>query len=179
MSAFSFYATKVMTTGHGGMILSKSNSLLDKIRDFMKYDSREEYKQSFNFRMTDFQAALGRSQLSSLEDFIAKRREIAKQYNNELKSNNAIKIPSRHKESIYFRYIIETKNADKFIEKISRTGIECKKPVFKPLHQYLHLDRKDFPCTEKAYKRCVSVPIYPSLKKSEADYIIKKIAETR
>lgn len=175
LSVFSFYATKVFTTGHGGMILSKSEKLLDKLKDFMQYDNRQEYKESFNFRMTDFQAALGRSQLLRLENFIKKRREIAEEYDKSFRNQSSIKVPSRPEESIFFRYILEIEEVDKFIEIMSEKGISCAKPIFKPLHHYFNLDKNNFPNTERAYEHNVSIPIYPSLKDDEVKYVIDKV----
>ena len=176
LSIFSFYATKVMTAGHGGMVLSSSEEKLNTLRSFMQYDNRKEYSRSFNFRLTDFQAALGRRQLSRLDAFIAKRRKIAGRYNDSFRDVNGIRIPCRAEGSIYFRYIIEIENANECIEKISKQGLECKKPVFRPLHHYLGLDTKDYPNTERAYKRNVSIPIYPALTESEIKYVINRIA---
>lgn len=176
LSVFSFYATKVMTTGHGGMVLSSSEQMLDNIRNLMRYDNREKYSHSFNFRLTDFQAALGRSQLLRLDDFVARRRKIAARYDERLRNVDGIKIPCRGQGSIYFRYIIEVEDADKSIEKMSQHNLDCMKPVFKPLHRYLGLDPNSYPNTERAHKRNVSIPIYPALKESEIEYIIDTIA---
>jgi perosamine synthetase len=175
LSVFSFYATKVLTTGHGGMVLSDSEIKLDKLRDLTLYDNRNKYSQSFNFSLTDFQAALGRSQLSRLDDFLAKRREIAARYNNSFQDIDSIIVPPRPEGSIYFRYVIELESADDFIEKISKCGVNCRKPVFKPLHHYFNLNKNDYPNTERAYQQCVSVPIYPSIKEGEIESVIKKI----
>jgi len=177
LSIFSFYATKVLTAGHGGMILSSSQETLNTLRDFMQYDNREEYGRSFNFRLTDFQAALGRSQLYMLDSFIAKRREIAGRYDSSFRNVNGIGIPSRAKRSIYFRYIIEARDANEYIEKVSKKGVECRKPVFRPLHHYLSLDAEDYPNTERAYKHNVSIPIYPTLKDNEIEYVINTIGD--
>jgi len=179
LSVFSFYANKVLTTGHGGMILSSSEKLSDKLRDFMKYDNRREYKESFNFRMTDFQAALGRSQLLRLDDFIIRRREIAREYNNSFKNQKNIRVPSRPEESIFFRYILEVNDVDKFIETISEKGISCAKPIFKPLHHYFNLDKTQFPNTERAYNHSFSIPIYPALKDEEVNYVVEKVKAFR
>ena len=179
LSVFSFYATKVMTTGHGGMILSKSEELLDRLKDFMQYDNREFYKESFNFRMTDFQAAVGRSQLSRLPDFIKRRREIAKIYDESFKNHENLKVPSRSKDSIFFRYILEVENVDKFIGEMSKENISCAKPIFKPLHHYLSSDKNNFVNTEKAYKHNVSIPLYPALKDDEVKYVVEKVKAFR
>lgn len=179
VSVFSFAATKMMTTGHGGMVLSSSEKIIKKLKDCMHYDNRRGYSPSFNFRMTDFQAALGRSQLSRLEGFIEKRKQIAKRYNEGFKYCRDMKVPKRSKESLYFRYILHLEDANKFIKKIAKEGISCAKPVFKPLHRYFGLDKKNFPNTEKAYKECVSVPIYPSMDEDKISYVIDKINSIR
>lgn len=175
LSIFSFYSTKVMATGQGGMVLSSSKEKLKKMKDFMQYDNRKKYHQSFNYRLTDFQAALGRSQLSRLEQFIDERRNIAKIYNRNFKNVKSIKIPERTKESIFFRYILEVNNVDNFIREMSKKGIGCAKPIYKPLHYYFNLDKKYLQNTEKSFKGCVSIPIYPLLKESEINCIIKTI----
>lgn len=74
----SFYATKVITTGEGGMILSNSEEMLNKIRDLRDYDEKKHFKVRFNYKLTDFQASLGISQLKKLTSWIEKRRQIAK-----------------------------------------------------------------------------------------------------
>lgn len=176
LSVFSFYATKVMTTGHGGMVLSSSEQMLDNIRDLMRYDNREDYSHSFNFRLTDFQAALGRSQLARLDDFVAKRRSIAAGYDSRLRNIDGIEIPSREKGSIYFRYIIEVEDANRFIQRMSQHNLDCMKPVFKPLHRYLGLNSGDYPNSERAHRHNVSIPIYPALEENEVEHIINTIA---
>ncbi|MBM4272745.1 MAG: DegT/DnrJ/EryC1/StrS aminotransferase family protein, partial [Deltaproteobacteria bacterium] len=77
LSIFSFYATKMIATGEGGMVLSDDESLLEKIRDLRDYDEKELYTVRYNYKMTDFQAAFGISQLKKLFSFIKRRKEIA------------------------------------------------------------------------------------------------------
>jgi perosamine synthetase len=165
LSIFSFYATKVLTTGHGGMVLTDSKELLEALEDLTRYDCRPEYRESYNYSMSDFQAALGRSQLRRLGQFIEKRRQIAARYGKILADcgQNA----SRCDGEIFFRYIIETDSPDKFIEKMGGFGVACAKPVFMPLHNYLGLDEGDFLNTVSAQKKAVSVPIYPSMSEEE------------
>ena len=83
-----------------------------------------------------------------------------------------VKVLERSKGCIYFRYILEVAEPDKFIVEASKMNIQCRKPVFRPLHSYLGLDNMNFPNTENAYNHCVSVPIFPSLKENEIEYII-------
>jgi perosamine synthetase len=86
IAIFSFYATKVMATGEGGMVTSKSPEIIERIRDLKTYDGKEADKVRYNYKMTDVQAALGEVQLGRLDDFIEQRRKIARQYVKHLKS---------------------------------------------------------------------------------------------
>ena len=85
LSIFSFYATKMICTGEGGMILSNSKELLERIRDLHNYDFKPDYKVRYNYKLTDLQAALGISQMNHLPHFIKKRQQIAGIYNKEFK----------------------------------------------------------------------------------------------
>jgi len=166
-----FYATKVLATGQGGMVLTNSEELLEKLRDLTKYDRRKEYSVSYNYSLTDFQAALGRSQLKRLDLFINRRREIAGIYNKVFKEVGQV-LP-KTENNIFFRYIVEVENLDRYIEEMRKLEVDCAKPVFKPLHQYFNIESKEFPNTEKAYNRAISIPIYPSMRDKE----IKQVCE--
>ena len=171
LSICSFYATKVLATGQGGMVLTNSEELLEKLRDLTKYDRRKEYSVSYNYSLTDFQAALGRSQLKRLDLFINRRREIAGIYNKVFKEVGQV-LP-KTENNIFFRYIVEVENLDRYIEEMRKLEVDCAKPVFKPLHQYFNIESKEFPNTEKAYNRAISIPIYPSMRDKE----IKQVCE--
>lgn len=172
LSTFSFRATKVMTTGHGGMVATNSKEMLAKLRDLAKYDELDEYHVSHNYLLTDFQAALGRSQLKRLGSFIERRREIAKTYDEVFKGmrQNVRAVG----EGIIFRYVVDVENADRYIEAMREQGVFCARPVFKPLHQYIVADG-EFPNTERAMSSTVSIPIYPSLSDEEIEYVCKAV----
>lgn len=175
LAVFSFYTTKLLTTGHGGMVLARSRTKLDTMRDLMQYDNRREYRQSFNLRLTDFQAALGRSQLSQLNTFIERRRQIAALYDDYFAQVKTVSVQPRAFGSVYFRYIVQVQDTDTWIAKMRRQGVDCKRPVYKPLHRYIGLDASNFPNTEGAQKHNVSLPIYPSLSEHEIDCIIDAV----
>lgn len=177
LSVFSFYATKMLATGHGGMVLARSESMLSTLRDLTQYDNRAEYRPSFNFRLTDFQAALGRSQLRRLDEFIARRRRIAALYDERLNSARDMAVTARSGESVYFRYLAQVEDADAWTRTMHRRGVDCQKPVYKPLHQYVGLDPRQFPNAERAYKHNVSIPIYPALSQEEVEHTIRVITE--
>ncbi len=172
-SIFSFYATKLISTGHGGMMTTNSKAVLQRARDLLRFDKRKDYKVRFNYNMTDFQAALGISQLDKLNEFIEKRISIAEYYTKRF-ACLPVKLPAA-KDHIYYRYIVRIdKGPSSFIRHFKNKGIEAKMPVFKPLHRYLGLDKKDFPETEKAFKESISIPIYPDMDDSTKE----KIADT-
>jgi perosamine synthetase len=177
LSVFSFYATKVLACGEGGMILSDSEDLISKIKDLREYDNKDDYRLRYNYKMTDIQASLGLSQLSSLEKFIAKRKEIASLYFEEFK-NCDFSLPAwkKGKEHIYYRFVIKTKDdTSGYLEKFQQKGIMCRRPVYKPLH--LYLKQAGFPNSSEAWQKAFSIPLYPSLKDKEIEKIINVVKE--
>src|SRR5579883_2046260 len=85
VSICSFYATKLLTTGEGGMLLSDSDTLVRRARDLRDYDDRADATLRYNYKMTDFQAALGVSQLGRLPQFLARREALAARYEAALR----------------------------------------------------------------------------------------------
>ncbi len=180
LSIFSFYATKVMTTGEGGMILSSSKKLLRRIRDLRDYDNRKDYHLRFNYKMTDLQAAVGIAQMAKLPFFINRRREIASIYSREFSGLGfPFPEPTPVNQPIYYRFILKIKKTLGLIMKESeKNGVICGKPVDIPLHRYLKLDRTDYPQAEFAVRSALSIPIYPELNDDEVKqivFVIKKI----
>jgi dTDP-4-amino-4,6-dideoxygalactose transaminase len=175
-AVFSFYATKVMTTAEGGMVVSDSKDLIDSVRDLREYDNKDKYKIRFNYKMTDIHAAIGLVQLSRIEEFIRRRRAIAKSYDQAFESID-LQLPTREQGHIYFRYVLGLgSDAGSWIRKLKGEGIGCARPVYRPLHQYLGL--KGFGRTEKAWKESLSIPIYPSLTEEDVDRVVKGLINT-
>ena len=167
---FSFYATKVLATGEGGMVLSNSSEIIERIRDLKAYDQKEADTIRYNYKMTDVQAALGEVQLSRLGDFIECRRKIARRYFNAFESCQ-LKLPAEDPEHIHYRFVIGlAADCDSFLKKLARRGIGCARPIFLPIHRHLKLD--GFPLTDKIWKTALSIPIYPSLTDSEIQKVI-------
>ena len=174
LSIFSFYATKMIATGEGGMVLSNNESLTEIIRDFRDYDEKEHYNVRYNYKMTDIQAALGISQLNKLSFFIEKRKNIADIYHHECQ-NCGFETPvvPSERDHIYYRYVLLLDQADQFIDKMTQGGVACRRPVFKPLHRYLSLS--GYEITDWLWERAVSIPIYPSLTDNEISKIIEAV----
>jgi dTDP-4-amino-4,6-dideoxygalactose transaminase len=175
LAVFSFYATKVITTGEGGMVVTDSAELLERIRDLHHYDQRQDYKVRYNYKMTDLQAALGRIQLGRLPQLVARRQMIAQRYLAELKDFNlGLPHPYHDREHIFYRFIIQPEgDAADGIAALKRMGIDCARPVYRPLHHYL--GQGGFPRAETVWKRAVSLPIYPSLGDDDVQRIINGV----
>ena len=174
LSIFSFYATKVIAAGEGGMVLSDNEQLIATIRDLRDYDEKDDFAVRHNYKITDIQAALGISQLKKLSLFIQKRRDIADKYGRIF---NDLKIPApfvpKDRGHIFYRYVVLLENAERFMEAMMKRGVTCRRPVFKPLHRYLGLS--GYATTDLIWERAVSIPIYPSLTDEEVGLIIDSI----
>ncbi len=174
ISIFSFYATKLITTGYGGMAVSDSKELLDKIRDLNEPNKSQNYKIRYNYKMSELQAALGINQLKNLRNFIKKRKDMARAYTLALSCYN-LELPAKKddRDRVFYRYVIKTKNAAFIKKHLKKNGIEVIPPVYKPLHRYLLMDKSNFPNTERVYREVISLPIYPALKKEELLKVIR------
>lgn len=173
LAVFSFYATKVMATGEGGMVVSRDRDLISRIRDLRDYDNRPDYRVRYNYKMTDMQAAMGRSQLERLKGFILRRREIAAMYDNALNRLN-LRLPVKTPGCIFFRYVVGVHgDIDRWIEHSARQGITCARPVHRPLHGYLGLTGYEH--THATWLSALSIPIYPSLTNEETGRVINAL----
>jgi len=175
IAIFSFYATKMLATGEGGMIVSRSQELLDRVRDLREYDEKEDNQIRYNYKMTDMQGALGLSQLSQLETFISKRRAIARTYTDRLNALPLI-LPGEYEESthIYYRYVIRiSQGRAPYHDLMTHRAAAYRRPVYRPLHTYVNLT--GFPNSDQAWQEALSIPIYPSLSDEEIDLILTTI----
>lgn len=179
MTVCSFYATKLLTTGEGGMVLTDDIAVAEALRDLRDYDNRDVYQQRFAYKMTDVQAAIGRVQLRRLPGFIARRREIAGRYARELEGP-PIELPDLENH-VFFRYVIRADRRETLAEALARYGVDAKRPVYRPAHQYFKQgDNRarlaaSYPCADDAHARALSLPIYPSLLDSDVDTVINSI----
>ncbi|HUU81829.1 MAG TPA: DegT/DnrJ/EryC1/StrS family aminotransferase, partial [Acidobacteriota bacterium] len=171
---FSFYATKVITTGEGGMVMSNSHDLMNRVRDLREYDQNQDSGVRYNYKMTDIQASIGLAQLERLQGFIHRRRAIAHEYYKAFETF-PIQVPPRDDGHIYYRYIIDLgEDSEPHIEAVGKKGIGCALPVYMPLHRYL--DMEGYPKTEQVWRQSLSIPIYPSLTEGELNRVIEAVA---
>jgi len=173
----SFYATKLITTGEGGMLLSNNEEILAVGRDLRAYDEKEDATPRFNFKMTDLQAALGLAQLKRLPQFLKRREVIAACYRERLQHlplQQPLAPPDRKR--VYYRYVVKgPKRADAYLSRLQNLGVEARRPVFRPIHRYLGLE--GFPGAEEAWEKAVSLPLYPSLSDEETEWVLQAAQE--
>jgi perosamine synthetase len=166
----SFYATKLMTTGEGGMVFTDDEALAEHVRERRDYDNREDLVKRFNYKMTDMQAALGRAQLRRLSEFIERRREIAARYDDAF--SELPLAPPTGVDHVYFRYVVRLSDRDALMKHLHDGGVDAKRPVHKPLHDYFG---GMFPKSERAHFEALSLPIYPSLVEDQVDRVIDSV----
>lgn len=175
-AVFSFYASKVIATGYGGLVYSKNKNLINKIRDYREFDCRRDYKPRFNFQMSDLEAALGREQLKKLPGFLKRRRQIAAVYKKILPGDKYWPIESDGRRPNYYRFLLKTSKVKAVKNYLMERGVKTIVPIdtYELLHRYLKQDPKDFLASEKIAKTTLSLPIYPALLSEELG-IIKQI----
>ncbi len=173
ISVFSFYATKVISTGEGGMVCSSSPDFIERVRDLRDYDNRQTYRVRYNYKMSDLQASLGLAQLSRLSAMLARRRELASRYGSALVDLD-LRLPPRRAgcEPIFYRYVIRTNQLERALYEFAAHQVECKRPVFRPLHHYLGGAAQELPRTERLHEEALSLPLYPAMDDEEADRVI-------
>ena len=202
-TAFSFYATKNITTVEGGMVTVTNKELFDKGKMLLLHGiSKDAWKRyssegswfyeviypGFKYNMTDIQASLGLQQLKKLEAFLKKKEQLVKLYNKALKPIQGIITPSvrpgvRHGWHLY-PIQIDTGalkiDRNRFIEALRAENIGTS-VHFIPVHIHPYyaktfgFKRGDFPVAERVYSRIVSIPLYPRMNKSDALDVITAI----
>ena len=166
---FSFYVTKLMTSGgQGGMFVSKDKNLVDKVRDYREFDCRRDKKHRFNFQMTDLQASIGRVQLKQLPIFLERRQEIFAMY----KESGLDLIASENNASVHYRAVIRINNPAEVKDKLLKQSIK----TIIPIEDWELLDdgskyRNSYNLTQTT----LSLPIYPSLTNEDVLNIVNEL----
>ena len=176
LAVCSFYATKLLTTGEGGAVAGPAD-LVARARDARDYDGRTELGPRFNYKMTDMQAALGRSQLPRLGVFIARRRALAARYRTALARAPRCRVPAdcgdRH---VYHRFVVAIdKPLDPVLAHLEHRGVAARRPVFRPIHRALGLS--GYPSADRLWAQSLSLPCYPSLTDAEADTVTSALTD--
>ncbi|MDH5656068.1 MAG: DegT/DnrJ/EryC1/StrS family aminotransferase [Spirochaetia bacterium] len=197
ITAFSFYATKNLTTGEGGMLTTNNSRVAEHLRRIRLHGIKGQtygrkrwnydvVEKGYKYNMTDTAAALGRVQLKRSAEMLARRKEISEIYREALKEIPGLRLPlsSPHEES-YHLFMIEIEktskmNRDKFVELMFREGIQTSLH-FIPLYRHTFykkkysLKRKDYPNSENFFKKILSLPLYSSLSRDNVHSVISSI----
>jgi UDP-4-amino-4,6-dideoxy-L-N-acetyl-beta-L-altrosamine transaminase len=197
ISILSFHPVKHITTGEGGAITTNSKEiykelLLLRAHGMVKTPKMApwEYEMrvlGFNYRITDIQCALGLSQLKKLDQFITRRIEIAKQYDEAFNETPIKPLYSYDGKSSYHLYVVKVDFLQLKISKIDffnqlrekNIGIQLHYiPINKqPYYQQLGYGHEKTPVMDRYYEQCFSLPMYPLLSDEEQDYVIKTLFE--
>jgi perosamine synthetase len=187
---FSFYPTKNITTGEGGIITTDNDEVSESCRLLRNHGQSSKYYHTvlgYNYRMTDIQAAIGIVQLNKLNEFNKKRIQNAEYYNKHLKLDGMV---TPHKEAnvkhVYHQYVVKIENdsinRDVFMKYLTDNGIGCAVhyplPIFsQPLYRDLGYTEKIAKCpvTSDLVNRVLSLPVHPSLTEEDLKYIVETI----
>lgn len=183
IGCFSFYPTKNMTSGEGGMVTTDDKKVAETVRMLRDHGSSRKYHHpmlGFNLRMTDICAAIGLEQLKKLEGFNRKRIENAEYLSKGLKGvvTPTVRPKCRH---VFNQYTIRVENRDSVTQKLTKAGVGSGVHYPVPIHkQELYLKKGfggSFPASEKAASEVLSLPVHPALNKKDLDFIVEMVGE--
>jgi UDP-4-amino-4,6-dideoxy-N-acetyl-beta-L-altrosamine transaminase len=202
LTIFSFHPVKHITTGEGGMVTTSHEFLYSKLKMLRNHgidkDTGERYGKDAlyaydikylgrNYRITDFQCALGISQLKKLDTFIEKRQHLAQVYHELLENVDSIELPSQKEYVTHVWHIFTVllnKERDAFFEYMRHNNVGVNVhyiPVYK--HSYyrtnFRTDPEEFPVTEEVFERIITLPLHPHMDDEDVEYITALIKSYR
>lgn len=205
-AVFSFYANKTITTGEGGMVVSRNPELIKRCKTmrlhginrdvFDRFTSKapswyyEVVAPGFKYNLTDLASAIGIHQLKKAELFRAKRQAIVDQYNAAFENLPVILPQGAAADGLHswHLYVLRLSDAcplsrDQFVEALYAQGIGCSVHYI-PLHlqpywqETYKLSKNSFPVSQKAYERMVSIPLYSKMTQAEVDRVVSAVQHT-
>lgn len=201
---YSFYATKTITTGEGGMVVTDRDDVARRIRVMRLHGiDREVWKRykepgapwkydvvapGYKYNLTDLAAAIGRVQLTKAESLLRQRRAIARTYIAAFSGLDFLNVPPQSENHAWHLFIIRINeerlsiDRDRFIEELQKKGIGVS-VHFIPLHLMTYyrdrysLKPEDFPAALQCFRTCISLPLSASLTGEEVQRVIKAVEE--
>lgn len=190
-ACWSFYASKNMTTGEGGMITTNKEEHANKIPYIRAHGEKEEYYSSMlghNFRMPEMEGAVGYMQLQKLPKFLEARRRNATQLTETLSSVKRLQLPEEPRgfRHSWYLYTVRLKNSteserDKLVGDLRQKNIGATVYYHAPIHlmpYYKQFGKYQLPETEKASKQVFSLPVHPAVTAEQIQYIGRTVTET-
>jgi len=188
MACWSFYASKNMTTGEGGMITTDNEELADNLRWIRSHGEKEEYVSSMlghNYRMPEMEAAVGIVQLQKLPAFVEKRRKNAKFLTERLSEIERLQLPiePRGCKHSWYLYTVRLRDSDKaerdeVVEKLRKRGVGATVYYQVPIHlmpYYRKFSERRLPETEKAARQVFSLPVHPGVTPKEIHHVADSV----
>jgi len=187
IGCFSFYATKNMTTGEGGMITTNDSELERRVRLIIDHGQTEKYRHvilGYNYRMSEVCAAIGLVQLRKLESFNKKRRENAEILTKGIQKFCGLIPPQVNHgvKHVFYQYVVRVEDdfpigRDNLAEHLEKMGVGVAVhypiPIYKqPLYRELGYGKTTCPRAEDACRRVLSLPVHPAVTKEDIAYII-------
>jgi dTDP-4-amino-4,6-dideoxygalactose transaminase len=175
---FSFYPTKNMTTSEGGIITTNSEELSSHCKVLRAHGMTAQYQHTelgYNYRMTDISAAIGRVQLTKLDKFNSRRREIADKYNTSL--SKYVKVPENRRGHVFHQYTILCNQRDELKEHLSQKGVGS--GIYYPTLLYNYAPMSEFeadcPNAKRLTELSLSLPVHPGLSDSDVSKVIDSV----
>jgi len=171
LAAFSFYATKNVSMGEGGAVAVADESFIPKLLSILDFGEEP----AFNFRLSEFQCAVGLNSLEKLDQNNRRRREIARRYNEAFKE--LFELQRERGYHVYHVYSLRHPKRDYIVKELSDRGVATK--VYYPylLHELRNTEHFPTPNAEKYREELFALPIYPSLTDEEVEFVIENILE--
>jgi len=171
IAAFSFYATKNVAMGEGGAVAVKNPHLAERVKQLLDFGEEP----AFNFRLSEFQSAVGLHSLRRIEENTRRRRAIAQRYNESFKG--LFGFQKERGYHVYHVYSLRHPQRDLIIKKLQDRGISTKVYYSYLLHELREVEHFPTPFAERLKNELFALPIYPSLKNQEVDYVIENLLE--
>jgi perosamine synthetase len=187
MGCFSFYATKNITVGEGGMITTNNEKLAAKVRSLINHGQSRKYHHDtlgYNYRMTDLCAAIGLVQLKKLDGFNMKRRENAALLSNGIRNVKGLTAPyvDKNVKHVFHQYAIRVEDnyplsREELSAHLTEEGIgnaiHYPIPIYRqPLYLKLGYGKSKCPNTEDACKKILSLPVHPMVNREDIEYML-------
>jgi dTDP-4-amino-4,6-dideoxygalactose transaminase len=175
---FSFYPTKNMTTSEGGIITTNDEKTANLCKVLRAHGMTAQYQHTefgYNYRMTDISAAIGRVQLTKLDQFNSRRREIADKYNALL--SKYVKVPENRRGHVFHQYTILCNQRDELKEHLSQKGVGS--GIYYPTLLYNYAPMSEFeadcPNAKRLTELSLSLPVHPGLSDSDVSKVVDSV----
>ncbi|MFB3765890.1 MAG: DegT/DnrJ/EryC1/StrS family aminotransferase [Methanotrichaceae archaeon] len=185
IGCFSFYPTKNMTTGEGGMITTNEDAIASKLRLLRNHGDTGKYNHvllGYNYRMMNSQGAMGQVQLKKLDEFNRKRINNAEYLNKNIMIKGlTVPFKAENVRHVYNQYVVKVEEdfpagREKLMDYLQSRGIgsavHYPKPVYRqPIYRELGLDKDVCPVSEDVSRKVMSLPVHPALTQEDLEYI--------